>query len=601
MQQLDYNWANLDDEQVRVAYYMNLFSQVRIRRVNFEAQWMEAASLCWPEWMNAFTYGHIISPGVKWTQFQIDSHAAIASHRFMSIVNYILTPDNLVWSVIKPSNKDLLKDRATRIWFQDTTKVLWKERYAYPANFIGQNQQNLQCLGVFGNHGMFIEERQSLHSGQGLSYRSEMAGIYILQNEQGIVDGYIRHFRRDARQAYQKWGGKIPPVLKAALEINSKTLFNFFQIVHPRGDWCPWEVATPKGKKWASCYISVEGYCILEESGYRSFPLPYGRYMQAPEEEYGRGPAQMVLPALKTKNAIKRDFLKQAHLAGDPAYLVGDDGLVDFKTHSGAFNYGGVNADGKPLVATLPTGNIQISEEAMKVEGQFVDDGFLVTLYADLLDDAKKQVQLSARQVMERAAEKGIFMSPLGRQMTEYLGPMIDRELDVLSSLGKLPEFTPAMREAKGEYELVYTSMLGRSAKVQEAAATMQFLDQVGDIAQKTGDPSVMDNIELDDALKIIAEAGGVPEEVMSSAASKAAKAKARQAAQERDQRAKEMPAQAAIIKAQAIQAKAQTGGNIGGTLSGVPATQMPQIPGNPPGRPGVPGINGGPGLSGRP
>ena len=144
MQQLDYNWANLDDEQVRVAYYMNLFSQVRIRRVNFEAQWMEAASLCWPEWMNAFTYGHIISPGVKWTQFQIDSHAAIASHRFMSIVNYILTPDNLVWSVIKPSNKDLLKDRATRIWFQDTTKVLWKERYAYPANFIGQNQQNLQ-------------------------------------------------------------------------------------------------------------------------------------------------------------------------------------------------------------------------------------------------------------------------------------------------------------------------------------------------------------------------------------------------------------------------------------------------------------------------
>ena len=61
------------------------------------------------------------------------------------------------------------------------------------------------------------------------------------------------------------------------------------------------------------------------------------------------------------------------------------------------------------------------------------------------------------------------------------------------------------------------------------------------------------------------------------------------------------MPAQAAIMKAQAISDKAQAGQNIGGTLSGMPQGGMPQIPGNPPGIPGTPGVGGQPGLPGRP
>jgi hypothetical protein len=40
------------------------------------------------------------------------------------------------------------------------------------------------------------------------------------------------------------------------------------------------------------------------------------------------------------------------------------------------------------------------------------------------------------------------------------------------------------------------------------------------------------------------------------------------------------MPGRAAIMKAQAINTKAQTGGNIGGTLSGTPQGGMPMMPG---------------------
>src|ERR1700739_744953 len=86
------------DSDGRVSFYLQLFEQVRTRRVNFEPQWQEASALAWPEYMNSFSFGHVRTPGIKYTQFQVDSSAAIASHRFMSIVDSIATPHTMMWS-----------------------------------------------------------------------------------------------------------------------------------------------------------------------------------------------------------------------------------------------------------------------------------------------------------------------------------------------------------------------------------------------------------------------------------------------------------------------------------------------------------------------
>src|SRR5271165_286213 len=608
----DWQWPNWtagpeEDDQARITHYERWFQQHRTRRVNFEAQWEEAASLCWPEYRNTFAYLHDNAPGIKRTQYQIDSSAAIASHRFGIIVDAFMSPSHLMWSKVSASNKDVLKDRAARLWFDEVTRVLWAERYQATANFIGQNQQNCQGLGVFGYMGMITDELDSTLNGgtRGLSYRSCPVGeIYPIQDHQGLVRGFFRHFRRTAAQAYQCWGDEITAVLKAALNLNSQVLYNFLQVCHHRTDWTPWEILSPRGKQYVSVYMSVEGRCILEEGGYRTLPLAYGRYMQAPEEDYGRGPAQMVLPALETLNAEKGTFLKQGHLAGDPAYLIGDDGLVDFKTHAGAFNYGGMTADGRPLVSILPTGNIQITKEMMDEERGLVADAFLVTLFRELLEDAKGGNQKSAREVIERANERGIFLEPsIGRQNTEYLGRIIDRELDLLSWLRKLPPMPPVLREAEGDYQIIYTSPLARAMRGQEVAGAMQTVEWAEGVVNATGEPGLMDIFDFDTMLPEVAEIRGVPERWMASAQMRRQKARARAQQQARDQRAKELPGQAAIMKAQAITAKAQAGQNIGGTLSGTPQGGMPAMPGGPgqPGRPGFGGAPGQPGVPGQP
>jgi hypothetical protein len=579
------------------------FHQARLRRYNFETQWQEAALLCWPEYANTFFYGYDQMPGMKKTQQQIDATASIASHRFAAIVDSLLTPMGLIWSRLKADNKDLMKNRVAKDYFDKLTACVWAHRYRPSANFVGQNQQNFQSLGVFGNMNMQICDLEGGFYGpqKGVRYTSVPVGqMYYVENQQGQVDSYYRAFRWTARQIYQQWPDTFPEALRPALEQRSGTLYWVIEFVCPRDDYQPFRVDA-KGKRFASYYVSVEGHSILQESGYRSFPMAIGRYMQAPDESYGRGPAQMVLPTLKTLNAEKTVFLKQGHRAGDPIYLTPDDGLIDPKFHPGAVNKGGMSTDGKPLIGTLPVGKIDITLEMMQEEKRLIEDAFLVTLFSLALkmEEAPEQ---SARQVVEMIEQKAMLLAPvIGRQQSEYLGSMIPRELDVLAYQHLLPPMPGIVREAQGQYEIEWSNPISRMMKASEIAGFMQMVEMCEKIANSSQDSTIWDNFDFDTAFPEIADNRCVPVRWIADQEKldKARKARAQQA--EREARAKELPAQAAMKKADAIVAKAQTGGNTGGTLSGTPEGGMPQIPGNPPGQPGQPGVGGQPGLPGRP
>lgn len=597
-----------DDEQGRIAYLMQLFSYARQQRVNFENQWEECANLVWPEYRNSFAYGHARAPGVKYTQYQVDSTGTIAAWRFMAIADALLTPFSMMWSQIRVDDPYLMRRREVQIYCDEISKALWSHRYAASANFQTQQQTNWQALGVFGNIGMLVDELDArpAQPAKGLRYIACPPGeIYILTNHQGRVDGFIRHFRWTARQAYQRWDDEIDraPALKAALEkADIFTLFDFLQFVIPRTDYDPGHIFGKRGKPWQSLYVSQIGYTILEESGYYTFPLAYGRYNQAPEEWYARGPAQQVLPELKTKNAEKEVFLKQGALAGDPAYLLPEDGLFDFKSQSGAYNYGGMTPDGRPLVGVLPTGNIQITKELMEDSDRNISAAFLVDLFPLLFD--RNQQQKSAREVIEVANQMGIFLAPtLGRQYGEYLGTMIDREIDLLRRMRLLPPMPDILKEAEGEWQarVHYTSPLARALENQGIAGFMRTVEMAAQIANVSQDDSIWDNFDFDMAVPEMAMHQYAPPVWMADARMRAEKRQMRAAAAEREREVQEMPGRAAIMKAEAIAAKAATGGNTGGTLSGTPQGGMPMVPGQPPGVPGmpplVPGMPGTPGM----
>lgn len=542
------------DEKI-VQDTLRLFSQLTTVRSTYESHCEEVAELIVPALRNTFNYNSVNTPGEKKTDKQVDATGMMALSRFAAICDSLLTPRNMRWHQLEADNEYLMKDRKVRLWFEHATNALFKYRYTPTANYSSQNQNVYQGLGAFGTASMFIDK---LATGRGLRYKALPLGeTFFYENHQGIIIGMIRWFRQTAMQAATTpdWKDKIPVQIKEALAKNSQQMFNFIHHVGPREDYDPEAILTPQGKEFQSCYISMEGRCLLQEGGYNSFPVAATRFDQTPGEVYGRGPAMMVLPALKTLNAEKRVFLKQGHRAADPVLLTADDGLTDgLSLRPGAMNKGGWSSDGKPLVGVLPTGEIQISKEMMAEEKALINDAFFVTLFQILTETP----QMTATEVIERTQEKGILLAPtVGRQQSEYLGPKIERELDLLMEQELIEPMPEALREAGGEYNVVYTSPMAKAQKAQGAAGFFRTLQGVQEIVKITGDPSPLDNFDFDVATPAIADIQGVPESWMASPEKKAQTREGRAAAQRAQMEIQAAPAAAAMKKANVAEVEA--------------------------------------------
>jgi hypothetical protein len=140
-----------------------------------------------------------------------------------------------------------------------------------------------------------------------------------------------------------------------------------------------------------------------------------------------------------------------------------------------------------------------------------INDAFLVTLFQILVDSP----QMTATEVLQRAQEKGALLAPtIGRQQSETLGPLIERELGVLSRQGLLPEVPEILLDQ--EYEVEYVSPLSRAMKSEEGVGILRTLEMVQPIAAV--DPSVMDNFDFDEITRVLADVNGVPQRILKPA-----------------------------------------------------------------------------------
>ncbi len=479
----------------------------------WEQHWQEISERIWPMTSRSFNPYWFTTPGAKRNEFVFDSTAALALNRFAAILDSLLTPRNSTWHQLRAGDRKLRKRRDIQLYFEEVNQIVFDARYDAHANFMAQNQVNYKSLGAFGTAGMFIDPLGSVPGRSsmkpGLRYRSVFLGeIYCSENHQGIIDKVFRFFRLSARQATQKWGDKCPAKIREIGKTQPNQMFHFIHLVEPRADVDPAR-RDAKGMPFASYYVSKEENAVIEEGGYTSFPYAIPRYEQGPNEVYGRSIAMDLLPSIKTLNEEKKTVLKQGHKALDPTLLMHDDGILDgFSLRPGAMNVGGVSADGKALVHALPVGDIKAGKELMDDERELIKDGFLVSLFQILTENP----QMTATEVMERVREKAILLAPsVGRQWSEYLGPMIHRELDVLSFQGALPPMPQALREAGGFYAIRYDSPLTRAQRAEQSAGLFRNIESLLPIVQATNDPTPLDFYDWDEIVPDLNDIGAVP------------------------------------------------------------------------------------------
>lgn len=527
--------------------YVTKWEYLSGRRGNWENHWTEIAERIWPMHSNLFMSANSLqSEGDKRNREVFDSTPVLALQRFGAILDSMLTPRNQFWHQLKPSDRTLLKHKETLDWFQEVNNILFEQRYAPNANFASQNQMQYLSLGGYGTGCLFIDD---LAGSPGIRYKNiHLSEIYLEENHQGIIDKVCRYFFLPARAAVQRWGDKLPKTIIEKAKTAPEEPFYFLHWVCPQTDKDP-ERKDYKGMDYVSYYISITERKTLSTGGYRRLPYATSRYFQAPQETYGRSPAMDCLPAIKTLNKQKETLLKQGQLATDPVMLVHDDGIMDGASlESGTFISGAITADGRSLAQPLAVGRIDIGLELMNEERKSINDSFLVNLFQILVETP----EMSATEVMERTREKGILLAPtVGRQHSEYLGPVIDRELDILNRQGLLPPMPQYLIDAGGDYQVVYDSPITRTQKSEWAAGAMRTLEVAMQLSQATQDPTPLFYFNKDIMMPELAEIYGTPSKWMNSPEAVDQLKKQHQALQQAQLAIQAAPAAAGLAKAQ--------------------------------------------------
>lgn len=478
-------------------------------RAPYDSHWQSIAERCWPD-MSEFNTTR--SPGASRTQKVFDSTAILALSRFAAAVHSLVSPDNQIYQRLTVQDENLKKVKAVADWLEQNTKSVFAMRRAPRANWSGQVQECWQSLGAFGNQCLLIEEEL----GRGTRYKScPLHTVYAAENKHGMVDCIHRVFRWTARQCVEEFGiDKLPAKIKEAYEKHDEN--SRFEIVHAVGPNHDRKRSQRdyRGMAYHSCYVAVEGKTQLREGGYRTFPYAFSRYLTVSNQVYGNGAAGLVLPDIKTLNEMEKTTLRAGHRAVSPPLLLFEDGaLQGFNARPDALNFGGLDDQGRPLVRPLETGgNLPWAKEATEQKRRVINDAFLVTLFQILVEAP----QMTATEALLRAQEKGQLLGPtVGRQNTEFLSPVLSRELDIMAAHGWLTPMPEELMEAGGVVEVDYTSPLSRLMRADDGVAILRTLEQIAPMAQV--DPTVMDAFDPDIVTRELAEINGVPSKVLRS------------------------------------------------------------------------------------
>lgn len=481
------------------------FEREKSRRANFDTLWQEIALRVWPAMADFNTKQ---SPGARRTEVMFDGTAALAAQKAVAAISAFVWPGNQRYQKLTTTEPELNKSHRVKAYLDEVTDVLFRARYSPRAAFEAQmGEAGLQHF-VFGTGLLYVGDNIK---GQAVTYKSVHLGqAYLSESMEGRVDTVYRCWPWTLRQIEQRWPGKLPTKYAEKLRTHPDTELEVSHAVFPRTDYNTEAIGYP-GMPWVSMFWLPSEKHVLEEGGLHSWPYAVLRYSTSPGEVYGRGPAWMVLSNIKVLNAQKRDVLKAAQKVVDPPLLAYDDGATPFSQVPGAMNYGTLDSQGNQLVKPLITNaKVELGLEMMDKEREIIATASMMDVFRVLAENP----QMTATQTLELMNERAIHMAPVaGRIESEGLGPMTERELDILMRAGQLPEMPPEMIEAQGEYKIEYTSPMRKAMRASEAIAIARTMEQVLPLAQ--ADPSVLDEFDLPAAAREVADIQGVPAKIL--------------------------------------------------------------------------------------
>ena len=511
-------------------------------RQTWEDHWQEILDYVMPRKADV-TF--VRSRGEKRTEVLYDSTAITANNLLAASLQGTLTSASLPWFHLKLRDTELNQNRDVQLWLEDAAKRMYE--IFNESNFNTEVHELYLDLVSIGTGAIFVEEGSKGFDKEGIHFNClHIAEYFIQENINGKVDTLYRKYKLTARQAIQEFGEENvgEKILESVKEKPDKE-FNFIHAVEPTEDY---ERAVGKSNTKLpvhSCHVCTEDKMVVRTGGYNEFPYLVPRWSKATGEIFGRSPSYNALPDIKTLNKAVEIGLKAWAKAIDPPLLVQDDGVIG-RVRMTPAGITVVRHDGaiKPLQIGS---NWQITD--MK-ENQ-LRTSIRQAYYSDQLQ-LQDGPQMTATEVQVRYELMQRLLGPtLGRFQSEFLNPLIERTFGIMLRAGALLPEPDVIQGQKIDVE--YVGPLARSQRMEESVAIDRLYELAMNVVQV--DPSIMDNINHDEAIRLRGDLLGVPKIILRARDEVEELREQRQQAQQAQQQAEQQQqaAQAALTQGQAM------------------------------------------------
>lgn len=471
-------------------------------RGTWEVNWQEILDYVMPRKADVVT---LRTKGEKRTEVLFDSTAITANNLLAASLHGTLTSPSLPWFSIKLRDEELNRNRDVQLWLEDTGRRMYDT--FNETNFNTEVHELYLDLCSIGTAAIFVEEGNEGFDKNGIHFNTlHIAEYYIQENINGKVDTLYRKYKLTARQAVQEFGEKNvgEKILTAAKEKPDQK-FNFIHAVEPTEDYKRATGKTSTKLPFHSCHVCEEDKMVVRTGGYNEFPYLVPRWSKATGEIFGRSPSYNALPDIKTLNKAVEIGLKAWAKAIDPPLLVQDDGVIG-RVRTTPAGITVVRNDG--AVKPLQIGsNWQITD----LKENQLRTAIRQAYYSDQLQ-LQDGPQMTATEVQVRYELMQRLLGPtLGRFQTEFLNPLIERIFGIMYRANALDQAPSIIGDTKIDIE--YVGPLARSQRMEEAVAIERLYQLAMNIGQI--DPTIMDNIDHDEAIRMRAKLLGVPKTIM--------------------------------------------------------------------------------------
>ena len=483
-------------------YIKKRCSALESDRATWEDHWQDILDYVMPRKADI---SFVRAKGTKRTEVLYDSTAITANNLLAASLQGTLTSPSLPWFHLKLRDKELNEHRDVQLWLEDSARRMYDT--FNESNFNTEVHELYLDLCSVGTGSMFVEEGNNGFETEGIHFNTlHIAEYFIQENINGQVDTLYRKYKLTARQSIEEFSEENlgEKIIEAAKNKPDKQ-FNFIHAIEPTKDYERALGKTGTKLPFHSCHVCVEDKMVVRTGGYNEFPYLVPRWAKATGEIFGRSPSYNALPDIKTLNKAVEIGLKAWAKAIDPPLLVQDDGVIG-RVRMTPAGITVVRNDGaiKPLQIGS---NWQITD--MK-ETQ-LRTAIRQAYYSDQLQ-LQEGPQMTATEVQVRYELMQRLLGPtLGRFQSEFLNPLIERTFGIMLRAGAL---MPEPDIIKGQQiDVEYVGPLARSQRMEESVAIERLYGLAMNVVQV--DPTIMDNINHDEAIRLRATLLGVPKTIL--------------------------------------------------------------------------------------